>query len=238
MPAKSINSVSSVQAKKTYCEWVRTVRKERPPVGMEEYLQDWKVFFDHYAAEADHWHRRNAGYHKAIARLARFYVPAGARVLEVGSGNGDLLEALQPSYGVGIDISGETIHLAARKYPHLKFLHMPAERLDLPGELFDFIILPDLLGYLYDIRLVFERLRTVCHPRTRLIVHWYSRLWHPVLVLAEKLGLKYPQPLVNWTTVEDVSNLLSLSGFEVVHRRQHMLLPKRVPFLSTFANRY
>jgi 2-polyprenyl-3-methyl-5-hydroxy-6-metoxy-1,4-benzoquinol methylase len=238
MPAKSINAVSAVQVKKTHHEWVRMVRKERPPVGMEEYLQDWKVFFGHYAAEVDHWHRRNAGYHQAIACLARFYIPPGARVLEVGSGNGDLLEALKPSYGLGIDISSEMVHLAAQKYPHLKFLHMPAERLDLPGERFDFIILSDLLGYLYDIRLVFERLRAVCHPGTRLIVHWYSRLWQPVLVLAEKLGLKYPQPLVNWTTVEDVSNLLSLSGFEAVHRRQHLLLPKRVPFLRAFVNRY
>jgi 2-polyprenyl-3-methyl-5-hydroxy-6-metoxy-1,4-benzoquinol methylase len=238
MRAKSINAMSSVQAKKTHGEWVRMVRKERPPIGMEEYLQDWKAFFDHYAAEVDHWHRRNAGYHNAITRLARFYVPSGARVLEVGSGNGDLLEALNPSYGVGIDISREMVHLAAQNYPHLTFLHMPAERLDLPDERFDFIILSDLLGYLYDIRLVFERLRAVCHPHTRIVVHWYSRLWQPVLVFAEKLGLKYPQPLVNWTTVEDVSNLLSLSGFEVVHRRQHILLPKRVPFLSAFANRY
>ena len=238
MRAKSISAVSSMQVKKPYREWVRMVRKEHPPVGMEEYLQDWKVFFDHYAAEVDHWHRRNAGYHQAIASLARFYVPSGARVLEIGSGNGDLLAALKPSYGLGIDISSEMVRLAAQKYPQLKFVHMPAERLDLPDERFDFIILSDLLGYLYDIRLVFERLRTVCHPRTRLIVHWYSRLWQPVLVLAEKLGLKYPQPLVNWTTVEDVSNLLSLSGFEAVHRRQHLLLPKRVPFLSTLANRY
>jgi SAM-dependent methyltransferase len=238
MPAKSINAVSPMQVKKTHHEWVRMVRKERPPAGMEEYLQDWKVFFDNYAVEVDHWHRRNSGYHQAIARLAGFYVPSGARVLEVGSGNGDLLASLKPSYGLGIDISSEMVHLAAQKYPHLEFLQMPAERLDLPNERFDFIILSDLLSYLYDIRLVFERLRAVCHPRTRLIVHWYSRLWQPFLVLAERLGLKYPQPLVNWTTVEDIFNLLSLSGFETVHRRQHLLLPKWVPILSTFVNRY
>lgn len=238
MRAKTISTVNSAEATRNHREWVRRVRKERPPVGMEEYLQEWKVFFDHYAAEVEYWHRRNRGYHNAIASLARFYIPSGARVLEVGSGNGDLLAALNPSYGLGIDISSEMVRLAARKYPHLKFIHMPAERLGLPGEGFDFIILSDLLGYLYDIRLVFERLRTVCRSRTRLILHWYSRLWQPVLVMAEKLRLKYPQPLVNWTTVEDVSNLLSLSGFEAVHRREHILLPKTVPFLSTVANRY
>jgi SAM-dependent methyltransferase len=238
MRAKTISAVNSVQTKRNHREWVRIVRNERIPVGMEEYLQEWKVFFDHYAVEVDDWHRRNAVYHQAIASLARFYVPSGAKVLEVGSGNGDLLAALKPSYGVGIDISSEMVSVAAQKYPQLKFLHMPGERLELPDERFDFIVLSDLLGYLYDIRLVFDRLRTVCHSRTRLILHWYSRLWQPVLVLAEKLGLKYPQPLVNWTTVEDVCNLLSLSGFEAIHRREHILLPKTMPFVSTFANRY
>jgi Glycosyl transferase family 2 len=91
---------------------------------------------------------------------------------------------------------------------------------------------------LYDIRLVFERLRTVCHSRTRLVINWYSRLWQPILELAEKAGLKYPQPLVNWTTVEDISNLLHLTAYEVVHHRRHILLPKQVPFLSALASRY
>jgi SAM-dependent methyltransferase len=238
MRAESIKEVSPAKTEKTYREWVRSVRTQRPPAGMEAYLQEWEVFFDHYAAEVDHWHRANAGYHDAITGLARFYIPSGARVLEVGSGNGDLLAALKPSYGVGVDISSEMVQLATRKYPDLTFLHMPGERLDLTREKFDYIILSDLLGYLYDIRLVFERLRTVCHSRTRLIVHWYSRLWQPLLGLAEKLGLKYPQPLINWTTVEDVLNLLSLSGFEAVHRREHILLPMRVPLLNTLANRY
>ena len=53
---------------------------------------------------------------------------------------------------------------------------MPAESLDLEGETFDYIILSDLVGFLYDIRLVFERLRSACHAQTRIIIHWYSLL--------------------------------------------------------------
>src|SRR5262249_51383545 len=136
------------------------------------------------------------------------------------------------------DISGEMVRLAAGKYPHLKFQQMSGEQLDLPAQKFDFIVLSDLVGYLYDIRLVFERLRTVCHSRTRVIINWYNRLWQPILQLAEKVGFKYPQPLVNWTTPEDIINLLYLAGYEVVHRRGHVLLPKQVPLLSAIANRY
>ena len=224
-------------AKDSYAR-VRMMRTENPPSSMDEYLLNWETFFDDYAAEIDKWHRKNAGYHKAIASLATFYIPAGARVLELGSGNGDLLAALNPSEGLGIDISGEMVRLAASKYPRLRFQQMAAENLDLPGKTFDYIILSDLTGYLYDILLVFKRLRSVCHSRTRIVVNWYSRLWQPVLTLAEKLRLKYPQPLLNWTTPADIKNLLHLAGFEVVVGQPHVLLPLRVPLLSKCANRY
>ncbi|HEY6274524.1 MAG TPA: glycosyltransferase [Terriglobales bacterium] len=205
---------------------------------MEQYLESWAAFFDHYAATVEQWQRRNAGYHRALASLARFYVPKESSVLEVGSGTGDLLAATRPRRGVGVDISGEMIRLARKKYPKLEFHQMAAESLDLRGEKFDYILLSDLAGFLFDIRLVFERLRSVCHPETRLVMHWYSRAWQPILVAAERLGLKYPQPLLNWTTVEDVVNLLHLADFEVIQTRKQILMPKRVPLLSTLANRY
>lgn len=234
----SIDAENVVQEKQGRVKWVRTIRRESPPQSLDQCLQHWEAFFDHYAAQVDHWHHRNAGYHKAIATLARFYVSADARVLEIGSGNGDLLAALQPSFGMGVDISGQMVRLSAMKYPHLYFRQIAAEHLDLSGEPFDFIVLSDLVGYLYDIRIVFEQLRKVSHPRTRVVMHWYSMLWQPLLGVAETLGLKYPQPLLNWTTVEDMHNLPHLAGFEVVHRRPQILWPLQAPLLTRLENRY
>lgn len=231
------NPATSASAHSTYHEWARIVRKQRPPASLEEHLQNCRMFFDHYASLVERWRRRNRGYHAALESIARHYVPAGARVLEVGSGAGDLLAATYPSVGVGLDISEAMVRLASGKYPHLRFLQMPAESLDLGGEKFDYIILSDLVGLLYDIRLVLDRVRVACHRHTRIIINWYSRAWQPVLALAERLGLKYPQPLLNWTTPEDICNLLHLSGFEVVRLRRHILAPKRVPLLTAAANR-
>jgi SAM-dependent methyltransferase len=165
-------------------------------------------------------------------------VPPGARVLELGCGTGDLLASLEPSEGVGVDLSGAMVEQAVRRHPHLEFHHLAAERLELPGRQFDYIILSDLVGYLFDIWAVLDRLRAVSHSRTRIIVHWYSRVWQPVVHLLEALGLKYPLPLLNWTTVGDIENLLRLAGFETVRARGHILLPLNLGPVSRWANRF
>lgn len=210
----------------------------RPPANFRDYVESRRAFFDRFASVADAWTQRNPEYHHAVRSLARYYIPPGARVLEIGCGTGDLLTALAPADGLGLDLSAEMIRLAAKKHPELRFRQMAAEELDLGGEQFDYVVLADLLGHLYDIREVFGRLSGVCHARTRIVIHWYSRLWQPIISLAERLGAKPPVPLLNWTTPEDVENLLSLAGFERVHRRGHILLPKRAPGLTLLANRY
>jgi len=219
-------------------DWSLSVRKTCQPGDMNEYLEGWRAFFDHYAQISDEWHRRNAGYHQSIAHLMKHYVPDGSRVLEIGCATGDLLAAVRPAVGVGIDISAEMVRIASSKHPDLQFQQMSAEELELGDCKFDYIILSDIVGFFFDIKYVFQQLRHYCHPGTRIVINWYSRLWQPLLTLVEKLGLKYPQPLLNWTTSEDIANLLNLASFEVIYHRTFILLPKRFPLLTRFANRY
>ena len=234
-----MNSSASIPVpSKDYSRWARDVRKDKLPASMAEHLKELEEFFDHYAESVEKYRERNAGYHESLSSLCRFYVPPNARVLEIGSCTGDLLASTSPRRGLGIDISPEMVRLAAAKHPDLEFRCMPAEFLDLEGEKFDYIILSDLVGFLYDIRLAFERLRSVCHSETRIIIHWYNFLWQPIFSLAEKTGFKYPLPILNWTTREDLANLLYLADFEVLRVRPHVLLPKHVPLLTRFVNRF
>ncbi len=215
--------------------WARRVRGERPPAALDEYLSGFEAFFNDYAGRVDYWRTRNPGYHSTIASLARFYVPRGARVLEVGCGTGDLLASLEPSEGVGVDLSGAMVEQATRRHPDLEFHHAAAEKLELPGRTFDYIVLSDLVGYLFDIRAALDQLRALSHPGTRIVINWYSRVWQPVVQLLEALGLKYPLPLLNWTTVGDIENLLRLAGFETVRSRGHILLPLRLGPISRWS---
>jgi SAM-dependent methyltransferase len=192
-------------------------------------------FFDRFANEESRWKRRNSTYHRLIAQLMRFHVPEDARVLEIGSGSGDLLAALKPSVGVGVDVSQGMVDRAREAHPQLRFELVPGEALEL-GETFDYVVLSDLMPYVDDLLELFHRVAEHSHERTRVVVNSYSRAWRPVFKLAELLRLKPRKPLRNWVAPHDVVNLLELAGFEPVLTRTRIMFPKQIPFLTTFLN--
>jgi SAM-dependent methyltransferase len=198
--------------------------------------------YDRYADERDRWRAKNRAYYQAIERLAKFVVPEGQSVLEIGCGTGDLLAALRPApgQGVGIDISPRTIEIARRKHPHLELHVDDAERLDSPalrGRTFDYVVLSDVVGMLDDVWAAFRALRRVCHPRTRVLVTYYNFVWEPLLELGERIGQKMPIAQQNWLGMQDLENLLYLNHFDVVRKGTAQLLPVEIPGLSAIANK-
>ncbi len=191
---------------------------------------------DAQAPESDRWRRKNRYYYEEVERIVRFHVPQGSTVLEIGCGTGNLLAAVAPSRGVGIDISPKALEIARSNHPGLTFLVGDAEDIPL-SKPFDYILLSDLIGYLDDVQRAFEQLDRVCHPRTRVILTYFNYLWEPVLRSGERLGIKRPQPDQNWLSLADLQNLLSLAGFQTVSMGYKILLPVRIPLLSFLCNR-
>jgi SAM-dependent methyltransferase len=196
---------------------------------------DVRAFFDAFVAEEPGWQRRNRTYHRLLEQISRFQVPPGANVLEIGCGSGELLAALEPGHGVGVDVSPGMIAAARERHPGLKFEVAAGEELDL-GETFDYIVLSDLLPYVHDLLALFHRIAAHSHPRTRVVLSSYSRAWRPLIKLAELLRLKPRKPIQNWVGPYDVLNLLELAGFEPVTVQARILFPKHVPFVSSFLN--
>jgi SAM-dependent methyltransferase len=178
-----------------------------------------------------------ACYRDQVAGIFRRIVPRGARVLELACSTGELLAALEPVHGVGVDFSPEMIALAARRHPEMKFICADVHGLRL-DETFDYIILSDLVNDVWDVQQVLERLKPCCHAGTRIILNFYSRLWQMPLTLVRKMKLARPVLPQNWLTAEDMSGLLALAGFEVINHRLEVLLPFRVPLLAGFCNRF
>ena len=194
-------------------------------------------YFDRGAASRDTWKKRSWYYHRALANFFSFSVPAGSSVLEIGCGTGDLLHQLRPNKGVGLDFSAEMLKIASKKYPQFTYVVDDIENLQLEDN-FDYVIMQDLISHLGDVWQAFRNLRKVTKPETRIIITNYNHLWEPIIVLAEKCGLKMKQPDQNWLSIEDIENILYLSHYEVVKKGYFFLVPVYVPFISNIINKY
>jgi SAM-dependent methyltransferase len=159
------------------------------------------------------------------------------RVLELGCGLGDLLAAVRPAQGVGVDFSPEVVALAKERHPNLEFLTADAADFRLEGA-FDYILLSDLVNDVPDVQAVLERALTVAHARTKLVVSFFNNVWRPVLGLAEKMGAKAPTLLQNWLSSNDMQNMLHLAGWELVRIETRVLCPLRIPLLESICNRW
>jgi len=197
--------------------------------------EELSAFFDAFSKHANKWRRRNRGYHELVENVYRFHVPPGRSVLEIGCGTGDLLAALEPGHGVGVDLSREMVLAAERQYPNLRFVQAAGEQLDL-GETFDVVVLSDLVPYVHDLVGLFDRVRAHSRPDTRVIINSYSRAWRPLIRAAEIVGAKPRKPIRNWVAAPDVSNLLDITGFETITGTRRIMFPKHLPGLSIVAN--
>ena len=205
------------------------------PLRAERSAAARRAVFDALAPCRDRLKARHRYYYRQLSAFLQFVVPAGKRVLEVGCGTGDLLHAIKPSVGVGMDFSLAMLRIARQKYPHLHFVQSDAHCPALAGR-FDYIILSDLVGDLDDVQAVFTCLRSLAGPETRLIVTYYNYLWEPVLKGAERLGLKSSQNTQNWLPVEDIEGFLALAGFTTIRKGYRLLFPLYIPVLSWLCN--
>ncbi len=194
--------------------------------------------WDKAAQLSDSWHGWGSAYHKRMEQVYRFLVSPGQRVLEIGSGLGDLLAALQPARGVGVDFSAEMVNRAAARHPNIKFIHADAHDLTFLKETFDAIILSDLVNDAWDVQRVLEQIRPLCTPGTRLILNFHSRLWQVTLSAAQQLRLATRMLEQNWFTPEDVRGMVHLAGFETIRSWQEILFPLPVPLIEPFCNRF
>ncbi|HSL43254.1 MAG TPA: glycosyltransferase [Anaerolineales bacterium] len=199
------------------------------------YQQERISHWDAIARKRKSWRGMGSWYHHRLQEIYRFHVSPNQSILEIGCAEGHLLASLNPKRGVGIDFSEEMICRARELHPELEFIVADAHDLSTLNETFDVIILSDLVNDLWDVQRVFEQVKPLCNPRTRIILNFYSRLWQLPLNLARNLNLASANLYQNWLTREDIHALLRLADFEAIRGVQEILWP--LP-LGGFANRF
>jgi hypothetical protein len=165
------------------------------PAALERRLKEVREHYDRVCESRADYIARNAYYYDQLFQLLRFIIPRSKRVLQVGCLTPDFLNAVAPSFGVGIDLSAKQVELASGRFPHLRFqVH---ENYDIGSvDPFDYIIITDINDQADPIASL-RALASVMNNQTRVIVQNYNHIWEPFARLAEWLGQKFPLPLQN-----------------------------------------
>ncbi len=189
-----------------------------------------------------YYRRLNKTYYQDLERIHNLLIPKDQRVLEIGCGTGDLLASLKPSYGAGIELDSRISQIASERHNHLHIFNLNAEEM-LPENIgnpepFDIIVINNTLNTIKDVHELLKKLTVYSHNRTRLVISFHNWLWQPLLKIAERFGQREPQPPESWLTPGDVRNLLDISGWEVLKEGTRCIIPRNLPLITSFANRW
>ena len=115
----------------------------------------------------------NKTYYRDLENIHKLLIPPASRVLELGCGTGELLAAVLPSHGVGVEIDAKKIQLARNSFQHLVFHQVDGEKISPASinsvEPYDVIIINNTLNTIKDVSLLLENLVHFSHQETRLI---------------------------------------------------------------------
>lgn len=230
-------TIKYLKSRKGFAGYLRRMRIEDCGCNPARYRSERISHWDRVSSRKEATSRIGSFYHKLIKHYFRLLIPQDLKILEIGCSHGDLLSALRPAFGVGIDFSGKMIRRAGAKYPHLHFIRADAHELPCRGS-FDVIILSDIVNDLWDVQSVLENIKSMCHPGTRLVINFYNNLWRIPLGVVGHLKLGAEMLEQNWFSPNDIKNLLQLSDFQLIKRQPAILMPLNVRFVANFVNRY
>lgn len=191
--------------------------------------------FDRIAPDYPALKKRNHYYHAFLSRWCRAMVPAGEKVLDVGCGRGDVLAAVAPREGVGVDVSSAMVAGARADHPDLTFVAEGIE--DFRGDgTFDAALCVNTLEYTFDVGAVLTAIHAALRDNGRILITAANPVWSPLFRMASALGLRIPDCRRLFITSRDLMNLLELHGFEVVYEQMHLAIPKWIPVVSGVVN--
>lgn len=188
------------------------------------------------ARRRESWIAKNQYFYRKVKNLFAFIVEPNKAVLNIGCQTGFLLEAVSPARGLGVDISEEMLQEARKLHPEFEFINLSSLKAE-SAEKFDYIIYSDI-GETVDVLKQLKYVKNFCQRHTRLLIYSYNHLWEPLVILAEKLGWKIPEPEKNWLSEHDIKGLLTISGFEWLKTHKIILFPKYFPLLAPLFNSF
>jgi SAM-dependent methyltransferase len=197
----------------------------------------WRTYFENLIQRSPRFSGPRHFLRADIIKAMRYAIQEDWSVLEVGTGQGRLLASLPNQVRWGIDVLPQAVEEARRIDPTMHLSVGDAATVNL-GRKFDAIVCDRLCHTVSDIQRLLLNLCRHLAPNGRIFLTAFNFLWSAPLAAGERLGFKESSPPQNWLSASDLENLFALAGLEAIHYDNRLLLPARVPVVSTLLNRY
>ncbi|MDP9325800.1 MAG: methyltransferase domain-containing protein [Candidatus Dormibacteraeota bacterium] len=188
----------------------------------------------HYNQLADEYDRlkaKSAYYHAALIDSLIEIVPPGGRVLEVGCATGDILAALKPVDGVGVDLSAPMIDRARQKYPQLTFRVADITRGPL-DHTFDYVVSVNVMEHVPDLTAATRAMAAMLAPGGVMLNLTPHPAWASPFYVAERFNLKVPEGWHRWRSRRDLVQVGLDAGLVLRFFDRDFLVPRELPILS------
>jgi len=202
-------------------------------------MDEVRDHFDQIADKYDSYKQKNAYYYNYLKQLLIKLIDSKTPVLEIGCGTGEILAAVNPKKGYGIDISSEMIALAKRKYKHLSNLSFTSDAVAKFGNKnIKCIFMVDVVEHVEDLEQMTEDIAQIMNRETTLIITMANPRWEWLLAIAENLGLKMPEGKHIRRSYQQIKAILAKNNLSAIRHDKTLLVPVKIPLISQVANRY
>ena len=209
-----------------------SVRGEEDEVCVNDILMtDSENHFNDIASDYDYWKNHNRYYYQNLFILYGSLIPRKSSVIEIGCGTGDIISGLDPSRGVGIDISEQMINVARKKHADKSSIHFVREDVSISKAPFEaeYVFLADVLEHVDNLPKFLNDLSARVKLKTKVIISVANPIWEPVLMLAERLKMKMPEGPHKRYPMKITEDMFRTAGFTIIEKGFRLLIPKRLP---------
>ena len=205
---------------------------------MRETQNNITEHFENVARDYDYWKNKNWYYYSALKYIAARYTANRKNVLDAGCGTGDILLSLNIQSALGIDISPTMIAIAKEKglkKNNISFLASDITTFS-SSKKFDAILLFDVIEHLTNPEKTIRSLSNLLTDDGIIILTMANPYWKPILLLAEKLGLKMPEGPHHRISSKNLITIAEKNKLKITNRDWFLLFPKYVFAVSWLLN--
>lgn len=185
------------------------------------------------------WKAKMKPYVESTTEFLTKIVPQGKKVLVVGCLTSDIIEELHPSFGVSLDVSESVLRRAREKNtnPNIHYYSGLIENCKIAGT-FDYIIVLNYVDHSEDLMVLAGSLKRFTHDETFIVLSMLNPLWHRLVQAASWLKIRIPDFKRNLIASRALSTALEVKQFKVLEVCRRVLIPRKIPFFSSWMNQY